>query len=58
MKKASTLRCSEKQVFLKSTKAAMKRCSLKKVFWKFKQPITDCIKFRQNRWETSDGVYL
>ena len=48
MKKASTLRCSEKQVLLKCIKAAIKMCSLKKVFWKFKQDITNCIKFQQN----------
>ena len=29
MKKPSTLKCSEKQVFLKRIKAAMKGCSLK-----------------------------
>ena len=47
MKRASTLRCTEKQVLLKRIKAAINRCFLKQVFWKFKQAITDCIKFGQ-----------
>ena len=58
MKRASTLRCSEKQVLLKRIKAAINRCFLKVIFWKFKQAITDCMKFRQSPWESSDGVHL
>ena len=58
MKRASTLRSSEKQVLRKRIKAAINKCFLKYVFWRFKQAITDCIKFRPSPWESSDGVHV